>query len=68
MPRRVVITGLGAVTPLGAGVAELRQGLVDGRCGITEVTGDYFAGLPVRTAGTVPADPPRRCPGRGRGS
>ncbi|GHK01017.1 3-oxoacyl-[acyl-carrier-protein] synthase 2 [Streptomyces sp. Y2F8-2] len=56
-PRRVLVTGLGAVTPLGVGVAELWQGLLDGRCGISELTGDDFAGLPVRTAGTVPADP-----------
>jgi len=56
-PRRVVVTGLGAVTPLGVGVAELWQGLVEGRCGIRELEGDEFAGLPVRIAGTVPVDP-----------
>ncbi|WP_055492532.1 beta-ketoacyl synthase [Streptomyces sp. TP-A0356] len=56
-PRRVVVTGLGAVTPLGMGVAELWQGLVEGRCGIRELTGEGFAELPVRVAGTVPVDP-----------
>ncbi|MFJ7904458.1 beta-ketoacyl-[acyl-carrier-protein] synthase family protein [Streptomyces sp. NPDC096198] len=49
-------TGLGAVTPLGVGVAELWQGLLDGRCGIRELTGEEFAGLPVRVAGVVPVD------------
>ncbi|MFC9844907.1 beta-ketoacyl-[acyl-carrier-protein] synthase family protein [Streptomyces sp. NPDC060223] len=56
-PRRVVVTGLGAMTPLGVGVDELWQGLVEGRCGITELEGAEFDGLPVRTAGSVPVDP-----------
>ncbi|MFI1353657.1 beta-ketoacyl-[acyl-carrier-protein] synthase family protein [Streptomyces sp. NPDC020898] len=56
-PRRVVVTGLGAVTPLGVGVPDLWRGLLEGRCGIRELTGTEFAGLPVRVAGTVPVDP-----------
>ncbi|MEW2401454.1 beta-ketoacyl-[acyl-carrier-protein] synthase family protein [Streptomyces sp. NPDC046862] len=56
-PRRVVVTGLGAVTPLGAGVDDLWAGLLEGRCGIRELDGEEFAGLPVRIAGTVPVDP-----------
>jgi 3-oxoacyl-[acyl-carrier-protein] synthase II len=56
-PRRVVVTGLGAVTPLGVGVEELWQGLVEGRCGIRELAGEEFAELPVRVAGSVPVDP-----------
>ncbi|MFJ2392184.1 beta-ketoacyl-[acyl-carrier-protein] synthase family protein [Streptomyces sp. NPDC087843] len=56
-PRRVVVTGLGAVTPLGVGVGELWQGLIEGRCGIRELENEEFAGLPVRIAGTVPVDP-----------
>ncbi|GGZ89175.1 hypothetical protein GCM10010344_65820 [Streptomyces bluensis] len=56
-PRRVVVTGLGAVTPLGVGVGELWAGLLEGRCGIRELDGEEFAGLPVRVAGTVPVDP-----------
>lgn len=56
-PRRVVVTGLGAVTPLGVGVGELWRGLLDGRHGIRELEGEDFAGLPVRIAGVVPVDP-----------
>ncbi|AWT45485.1 MULTISPECIES: beta-ketoacyl-[acyl-carrier-protein] synthase family protein [Streptomyces] len=55
--RRVVVTGLGAVTPLGVGVGELWEGLVEGRHGIRELEGEEFEGLPVRVAGTVPVDP-----------
>ncbi|KUM70821.1 beta-ketoacyl-[acyl-carrier-protein] synthase family protein [Streptomyces curacoi] len=56
-PRRVVVTGLGAVTPLGVGAGELWQGLLDGRHGIRELPEEEFAGLPVRVAGVVPVDP-----------
>ncbi|MFJ9633405.1 beta-ketoacyl-[acyl-carrier-protein] synthase family protein [Streptomyces sp. NPDC101175] len=61
-PRRVVVTGLGAVTPLGLGVGELWRGLLDGRHGIRELDGEEFAELPVRVAGTVPVDPAELLP------
>ncbi|MEU6421819.1 beta-ketoacyl-[acyl-carrier-protein] synthase family protein [Streptomyces spiralis] len=56
-PRRVVVTGLGALTPLGVGVDELWRGLLDGRHGIRELEGEEFQELPVRVAGVVPVDP-----------
>ncbi|MEV0114910.1 beta-ketoacyl-[acyl-carrier-protein] synthase family protein [Streptomyces sp. NPDC050844] len=56
-PRRVVVTGLGAVTPLGADVPELWQGLLDGRCGVRELAGEEFADQPVRIAAPVTVDP-----------
>ncbi|MER6619369.1 beta-ketoacyl-[acyl-carrier-protein] synthase family protein [Streptomyces sp. NPDC000931] len=62
--RRVVVTGLGAVTPLGVGAGELWQGLLEGRHGIRELTGEEFDGLPVRIAGTVPVDPAGPLPRR----
>jgi len=40
MERRVVITGLGAVTPLGNSVKEFWQGLIEGRSGVDYIT--YF--------------------------
>ncbi|CAL9581996.1 hypothetical protein SUDANB15_05025 [Streptomyces sp. enrichment culture] len=55
--RRVVVTGLGAVTPLGVGAGELWRGMLEGRHGVRELTGEEFDGLPVRIAGTVPVDP-----------
>ncbi|MEV0227501.1 beta-ketoacyl-[acyl-carrier-protein] synthase family protein [Streptomyces sp. NPDC050704] len=54
--RRVVVTGLGAITPLGVGVGELWQGLLDGRHGIRALDGPEFAELPVRTGALVPVD------------
>ena len=32
-PRRVVVTGLGALTPIGNSVSEYWEGLVDGKSG-----------------------------------
>ncbi|MEV5882469.1 beta-ketoacyl-[acyl-carrier-protein] synthase family protein [Streptomyces sp. NPDC052020] len=55
-PRRVVVTGLGAITPLGVGRTSLWEGLLAGRSGIRALTEPEFAGLPVRIAGTVPVD------------
>ncbi|MET9932631.1 MULTISPECIES: beta-ketoacyl-[acyl-carrier-protein] synthase family protein [unclassified Streptomyces] len=56
-PRRVVITGLGAITPLGVGAPALWQGLLEGRSGVRTLEDEEFAGLPVRIAATVPEDP-----------
>ena len=36
--RKVVITGLGAITPLGNTVTEFWESLIAGRCGINEIT------------------------------
>jgi 3-oxoacyl-[acyl-carrier-protein] synthase II len=52
--RRVVVTGLGAVTPLGAGVAPSWRAVLDGRSGIRAVSGVDAADLPCRIAGQVP--------------
>ncbi|WP_369381552.1 beta-ketoacyl synthase [Streptomyces sp. cg36] len=55
--RRVVVTGLGALTPLGADVPGLWQGLLAGRSAVGLVTGEAFEGLPVRLAAQVLLDP-----------
>ena len=51
--RRVVITGVGAVTPLGNTAAELWDGVKAGRCGIDRISGFHDEDLPVRIAGQV---------------
>ena len=38
MERRVVITGLGAISPLGDNVEKLWDGIKNGKCGIEEIT------------------------------
>ncbi|MGD8622986.1 MAG: beta-ketoacyl-ACP synthase II [Anaerolineae bacterium] len=50
---RVVITGMGALTPLGLSVEETWEGLVAGRSGITEITQFDASELPIRIAGEV---------------
>ena len=36
--RRVVVTGLGAVTPIGNNVKDFWDGIVEGKCGIDKIT------------------------------
>ncbi|KAK5143505.1 Mitochondrial beta-keto-acyl synthase, partial [Rachicladosporium monterosium] len=54
--RRVVITGLGAVTPLGAGIKHTWRRLLECGSGIvsTSSRGAQFETLPSRVAGLVP--------------
>lgn len=51
--REVVITGLGAVTPLARDVASLWEGLVAGRSGIGPITAFDASPYPCRIAGEV---------------
>jgi 3-oxoacyl-[acyl-carrier-protein] synthase II len=50
---RVVITGIGAITPLGLTVAELWDGLLAGRSGIGRITQFDAGHLPCQIAGEV---------------
>src|SRR5689334_2567738 len=52
-PRRAVITGLGAVTPLGEGAAAFWDALRAGRSGVRPVTSFDASALPVRFGGEV---------------
>jgi 3-oxoacyl-[acyl-carrier-protein] synthase II len=52
----VVVTGLGAVTPVGATAAETWASLLAGRSGIAPLPEPWAADLPVRMAGRVTAD------------
>src|SRR5574341_828241 len=53
MRRRVVITGLGLVSPLGLGVTENWDALVRGRSGIGPITRFDASAYPCRIAGEV---------------
>ncbi len=52
-PRRVAITGLGAITPLGLSLAETWPRLIRGESGIAPITHFDASDLPVRFAGEV---------------
>ncbi len=51
--RRVVVTGVGLVSPLGVGTAVTWEGLLAGRSGIGPITRFDTAGYPSRIAGEV---------------
>lgn len=61
--RRVVVTGLGLVTPLGCGVDPVWRRLIDGESGVKPITHFQTDDLGSRIAGLVP-----RIDGRGEGS
>jgi 3-oxoacyl-[acyl-carrier-protein] synthase II len=52
--RRVVITGLGLVTPLGCGVRHVWGRLLEGRSGIGSIQSFDVSDLPTKIAGQVP--------------
>jgi 3-oxoacyl-[acyl-carrier-protein] synthase II len=54
---KVVVTGLGATTPLGGDVASTWAGLLDARSGVTRLDDDWAADLPVRIAARAAVDP-----------
>ena len=51
--RRVVVTGLGIVSPVGIGVAESWESIVAGRSGIARITRFDASAFPTRIAGEV---------------
>ena len=51
--KRVVVTGLGAITPLGNTVTQYWQGLLQGRSGISSITLFDASGLDCQIAGEV---------------
>ncbi len=53
----VVITGLGATTPLGGDLASTWQALLAGTSGVAALTEDWAQELPVRIAAHVKVDP-----------
>ncbi|MDD2432627.1 MAG: beta-ketoacyl-ACP synthase II [Clostridia bacterium] len=53
MKRRVVITGMGAVTPIGNTVADFWQNLIQGKSGVTRVSRIDVGDVPTQIAGEV---------------
>ncbi len=53
MERRVVITGLGAITPIGNNVEEFWNGIKNGKCGIDEISLFDTTDFKVKLAGEV---------------
>ena len=64
--RRIVITGMGALTPLGNSVEETWEGMKNGRSGIGKIEGCDDSALNIHIAGEVRGyDPaPHLSPGR----
>jgi 3-oxoacyl-[acyl-carrier-protein] synthase II len=56
-PEAVVVTGLGATTPIGGDVATFWAGLLAGRSGVVALTGDRYADLSVRIGAPMAVDP-----------
>ena len=52
--RRIVVTGMGLVTPLGSGVEAVWQRLLAGRSGIVQLPDETVADLPGKVGGPVP--------------
>lgn len=55
MRRRVVVTGIGAVSPLGNTAKELIEGFKEGRCGISEIEGMDMTNHKAKLAGQAKA-------------
>lgn len=53
----VVVTGMGAITPLGGDVASTWSAMLAGRSGVRALTDDWAADLPVRIAAPAAIDP-----------
>jgi 3-oxoacyl-[acyl-carrier-protein] synthase II len=57
MSTSVVVTGLGATTPLGGDVASTWSALLAGRSGVKPLEADWAKDLPVRIAATIAVEP-----------
>ena len=54
MKNDIVVTGIGAVTPLGVGAETYWENLITGKSGIRTISRFDATGLPVTIAGEVP--------------
>ncbi|MEQ8604540.1 MAG: beta-ketoacyl-ACP synthase II [Marivibrio sp.] len=55
--RRVVVTGLGIVSPLGVGVDHVWSELIAGRSGVSRIESFDVSDLPAKVAGMIPLGP-----------
>ena len=53
MPRRVVITGMGAISPAGVGVKALWDAAVEGACTISPLENEVAEAVNVNVAGQI---------------
>lgn len=53
MERRVVITGIGPIAPIGIGIKDFRESLVNGKSGIKQITRFNASSYPTRIAGEI---------------
>lgn len=60
MPRRVVVTGVGLISPLGVGTEPTWQALIEGRSGIGPITRFDTSAFPVKIAGEVKGFDPQQ--------
>ena len=60
MSRRVVVTGIGAVSPVGNDAQTMWKNMLDGVCGIEEITAFDTSDLKVHIAGTVKGFEPEK--------
>ncbi|MCU7647055.1 beta-ketoacyl-ACP synthase II [Pseudomonas piscis] len=54
MSKRIVVTGMGAITPLGCGVERVWQRLLAGQSGIRQLSEEFIGGLSTTVGGQVP--------------
>lgn len=54
MSKRIVVTGMGAITPLGCGVEQVWQRLLTGQSGIRQLPEEFIQDLPTTIGGQVP--------------
>src|SRR3954470_24447005 len=59
-PRRVVLTGLGVVSPIGLDLAGFKQALAAGKSGIRRIRSFDPSGLPVQIAGEIDGFDPKQ--------
>jgi len=56
LPKRVAITGLGAVTPIGLNVKDTWENALLGKSGIRKIDPTWSEGLSAKIAGTIEID------------